>query len=170
MWHYLRTLVIGVATLFMFVPTAEACKIEDKVKFERFVKVSHLSSSGVNLWVDITNDSCHRLVIKEMELDIEIKGKSVATISLRDKVVLPRKSTSCVLIPLRFTSHSTFVLARLLWKIVDGLGEDISISYRAKAGVRLIKRRFAGDNIPVSEILTNFAISKLRLRELIDML
>lgn len=174
MWRRLRILMVCLVVMLVATPSANAGKIKDriieKIRFERFTKTSHLSTSGMNLWAEIDNGSCHRVTIHEAEIDITIKGRTVATITLRDKVVLPRRSTTEVLLPLRFTSRSSLAFTRLLWKIVDGLGDDIYVTYRAKAGIPLFKTTIYEFDIPVTEILTNFAISKLRLRELLDML
>jgi hypothetical protein len=42
----------------------------------------------MNLYVEVNNETLHRFVISEAELDIVSKGDVVATISLRDKVVI----------------------------------------------------------------------------------
>ena len=126
----LVTLFTGTATLTAApcVKTMERAMME-RVEVEAISRVTHLSTSGANLWVVVRNDSGARLVIKSGELDILVDGEVRATIALRDKVVIRRRSHDEVLLPLRFRSRNTLALASLLRSIVrnawEGTG-DIS--------------------------------------------
>jgi hypothetical protein len=117
------------------------------------VDVTHLSTSGMNLYIEVDNDTCHRLVVSRAEIDVVEDGENVVTISLRDKVVIPRRAKSEILLPLRFKSRSSFALGRLLWRVIDGRGDDITLSYRMRAGLRLIKRNITAENIALSDLL-----------------
>ena len=125
-----------------------------KLHFEGFASASHISTSGMNLWVTINNESIWRYEIKSCEVDIAIDGNHLATISLRDKVVIPRKSEGDILLPLRFEARSSFVLGRLLWRILQGESERITLSYRMKAGLRIISRSYEENDIRVSDIIS----------------
>ena len=125
-----------------------------KLHFEGFAGASHISTSGMNLWVTINNESIWRYEIKSCEVDIAIDGNHLATISLRDKVVIPRKSEGDILLPLRFEARSSFVLGRLLWRILQGESERITLSYRMKAGLRIISRSYEENDIRVSDIIS----------------
>ena len=93
--------------------------ILDKFHFERFVTVTHLSTTGMNLWVEVTSEWAHMLIVKKAKVDIMMHGKYVATIELRDKVKIPRRSTTKVLLPLRFTTTNTLTLQRVLRHLID---------------------------------------------------
>ena len=65
---------------------AEACKplaerIAEGVKFVRVADVTHLSTSGMNLYLEVDNDTCHRLVVSAAEVDIIDQGEVLATIA-----------------------------------------------------------------------------------------
>ena len=126
----LVTLFTGTATLTA-APCVKAIEraVMERVEVEAISRVTHLSTSGANLWVEVRNDSGARLVIKSGELDILVDGEVRATIALRDKVVIRSRSYDEVLLPLRFRSRNTLALASLLRSLLrnawEGTG-DIS--------------------------------------------
>lgn len=167
-WLHIALIAV---VLCCFVPRSVAqSSFADKVCFERVTKVTHLSTSGANVWVEVSNLTHLRLVAKRAEVKIMDSGVSVAAISLRDKVVIPRHGTYEVLVPLRFKARSTFSVLRLLRRVVAGDTEPLTLSYDIRAGVSVYKRNFSGENIAISKILDNFAISNEMLRELLDKL
>ena len=93
------------------------------------------------------------MVVKEAEVDILVDGTPRLTLALRDKVVVPRKSSSEVLVPLRFRSRSMLSFAGLVARIALGDREDITINYRIKAGTPLFKRRFEQEGVPLNQLM-----------------
>lgn len=142
----------------------------DKFHFERFITVTHLSTTGMNLWVEVSSEWAHTLIVKKGKVDVMMHGNKVATIELRDKVVIPRRSKSKVLIPLRFTTTNSFTLQRVLRHLIDKGGLGTTIDYRIRAGLKVLKVNFSDKNVAVSEILDNFALSNENLRELIALI
>ncbi|MBO7311513.1 MAG: LEA type 2 family protein [Alistipes sp.] len=124
-----------------------------RIEFGGFERVTHLSTSGANLWVEVENRGCWRMVVKEAEVDILVDGTPRLTLALRDKVVVPRKSSSEVLVPLRFRSRSMLSFAGLVARIALGDREDITINYRIKAGTPLFKRRFEQEGVPLNQLM-----------------
>lgn len=167
LWRYIIILVIAVVCT---VSHSKAQPWVEKLHVEGVAKVSHLSTSGMNLWVTINNESCYRYVIKSCEVDIHVEGRHMATVMLRDEVVIPRKSTKDVLLPLRFKARSSFALGRLVWRMIESGGKDITISYRMRAGLRLVKRNFKEENIALSDILGNRPSTMEALEDLWDMI
>lgn len=159
-----KYLVTFIFTLCSF--TSAKADILDKFHFERFITVTHLSTTGMNLWVEVSSEWAHMLIIKKAKVDVMMHGKYVATIELRDKVKIPRRATSKVLIPLRFTTTNSLTLQRVLRHLVDNGGLGTTIDYRVRAGVKILKMNFSDKNVAVSEILDNFALSSESLREL----
>ena len=169
MKHILRAIVV-VVMLVAGSFTAEACKplsqrIAENVKFVRVVDVTHLSTSGMNLYIEVDNDTRHKLIITEGEVDIVAKDDVVATISLRDKVVLNRNQTSVILLPLRFESQGSFALARMLKCIFDPKS-DITLDYRVRAGVPAAKRTIKEEDIPVTDLLKSSAFADMALHQI----
>lgn len=142
-------------------------RIMSKVHFVRVVDVTHLSTSGMNLYVEIENETGHRLVFTDAEIDILSNGELMATISLRDKVVLKRRSTNTVLVPLRFKSRSSFVLGRLLTRVLS-FDADITINYRFRGGIGPFRQTFEQKDIDVKKLLENFKLSEIILKQIND--
>lgn len=142
-------------------------RIMSKVHFVRVVDVTHLSTSGMNLYVEIENETGHRLVFTDAEIDILSHGELMATISLRDKVVLKRRSTNTVLVPLRFKSRSSFVLGRLLTRVLS-FDADITINYRFRGGIGPFRQTFEQKDIDVKKLLENFKLTEIILKQIND--
>lgn len=167
-WLHIALIAV---VLCCFVPRSVAqSSFADKVRFERVTRVTHLSTSGANVWVEVSNLTHLRLVAKRAEVKIMDHGENAAVISLRDKVVIPRHGTYEVLVPLRFKARGVFSVLRLLRRVVAGDTEQLALSYDLRAGVSVYKRNFSGENIAISKFLDNFAISNEMLRELLDKL
>lgn len=129
-----------------------------RVEFKGFERVTHLSTSGANLWVVVENNSCWRMVVKEAEVDILVGDKPRLSITIRDKIVVPRKSCSEVLIPLRFTSRSMLSFAGVIARMAFGDRDDITINYKIKAGTPLFKRKLEGRGTPLNTLLELLAM------------
>lgn len=141
-------------------------RMREAVTIEGISRVTHLSTSGMNLWVDIRNDSSSRLVVKRAEIDILVGGGLRATISLRDRVVVGRCSSGEVLIPLRFRSKSSFALGALLRAIVEGRTEDITIAYRLRGGTMLFRRTIERGEVSIRELIDEMGLARDILSEL----
>lgn len=142
-----------------------AQRIISEVHLNRVVDVTHLSTSGMNLYVEVENDTGHRIVVTDAELDILSHGEVIATISLRDKLVLKRRSTDVVLIPLRFKSRSSFVLGRLLSRIITK-DVDITLNYRIRGGVGLFRRTFHQEGIEARELINRYGDSEMIIQQI----
>jgi hypothetical protein len=114
----------------------------------------------MNLYVEVDNKTLHRFVISEAEMDIVSKGDVVATISLRDKVVIKGRRSSTVLVPLRFKARSSFVLGRLLARIV-GKSEAMTLNYNIKGGIGPFRRTFEAEGITIDELLPDGLLREL---------
>lgn len=141
-------------------------RMREAVTIEGISRVTHLSTSGMNLWVNIRNDSSSRLVVKRAEIDILVGGGLRATISLRDRVVVERRSSGEVLIPLRFRSKSSFALGALLRAIVEGRTEDITIAYRLRGGTMLFRRTIERGEVSIRELIDEMGLARDILSEL----
>ena len=162
-----RLLCLTVLLLTVCVSYASPChRSERRVTCEGVANVTHLSSSGMNLWLNICNDTAHRLTISRGEVDILINDKVVATISLRERVRVPRRSRGEVLFPLRFRSYGHLAAWQVLRLVLRDEDKAIAISYNVRGGVGLMRRTFSAENIAVSEFFDTFAINREFIGEL----
>lgn len=169
----LRYVIVVIALLCAFDgAVASPCgksieqRLREAVTIEGISRVTHLSTSGMNLWVDIRNDSSSRLVVKRAEIDILVGGGLRAIISLRDRVVVERRSSGELLIPLRFRSKSSFALGALLRAIVEGRTEDITIAYRLRGGTMLFRRTIERGEVSILELIDEMGLARDILSEL----
>lgn len=170
MQRWQQIVLVAVVALLSAV-RVEACGVKERITFEGFERVTHLSTSGMNLWVEVTNRGCWRMVVAEAEVDIFVDGTKRLTLSLRDRVVVPRKSSGEVLVPIRITSHSLFSIVGIIGRIATGNRGDITISYTLRAGTPLLKRTFAEEGVPVSELLSQLSMPDSEivvLKQLVD--
>lgn len=156
-----RLLCLVVLLFVVGVAYGEPChRDERRVVCEGVARVTHLSSSGMNLWLVIDNATPHRLSIVRGEVHIAINGSVVASISLRDKVRIPRRSCGEVLLPLRFRSYSPHPVWQIVRQVLRGEDSSITISYNIRGGAGLVRRTFSAESIAVSEFFDTFAISR----------
>lgn len=160
----LRRISLIVVALFLFVTGVEA-KGRDVV-VEGVSRVTHISSSGMNLWLDVRNERCSRLVLKRGEVEIKVDGRTRVVVSLRDKVVVRGRSSEEVLIPLRFKSRTTFALGSILRKVITKDMEDITISYEVRGGTMLFRRTLRGDDVVLRDVVESLGISERVLTQL----
>lgn len=136
-----------------------------RLEIEGIARVTHLSSSGANLYVEVENAMGRRLVVKRGEVDVMVGGSPKITITLRDKVVIPKHYSGEILLPLRFESAGAIRLGAILRRIVQQ-DDIVTINYRVRAGTTLWRRNFCGESIAISEFFDTFASSKGLIGEL----
>lgn len=161
-----RLLAVVALLLSCSVARVEACKpmverVLQRVEVVGVTDITHLSTSGMNLYIEVDNSSLHRLVVKEGEVDILSKGEVVATISLRDRVEVRGRRTAEVLVPLRFRARSSFVLGSLLKRLASE--EDLRLSYRIRGGTGLFKRTLAAEDVSAGELLSAELLEQLMM-------
>lgn len=132
-------------------------------------RATHISSSGMNLYVEVDNTTGRRLVIKRGEIEIMVGGSPKVTISLREKVIIAKGYDDELLLPLRFRSASTLTLGSILRRIATNDNEEITLSYRIRGGTWLIRKTFCREDIAISEIFNTFAISEAAIAELSEL-
>ena len=157
-----RGILIVACAIIMLSTTAVA---QRTVAFEGVSRVTHLSTSGVNLWVDVALD-CGTVVVKSGQVVVMSEGCELVTISLRDKVVVRGHRRSEVLIPLRFKARSSLVLNTLLRRIVEGDTEGLVLDYDIRAGGRVFKRRLKGEGAALDDVMASLGITHEMIREL----
>ena len=92
-------------------------------------------------------------------MEILSRGEVIATVSLRDRVVIKGRRTSTVLVPLRVKARSSFVLGNLLKRLASE--EDMRLNYRICGGTGMYKRTLAAEDITVGELLSTELLEQL---------
>ena len=167
---FMRYLVLTFAALLLGVVNLSAAECSPKhdvegigVRIEDLSRVTHLSTSGVNLWLKVRNDRPSRVVLKRAVVEMAVDGVTQVEMSLRDKVVVRGRRTEEVLVPLRFESRRTLSFARVLRKaLVDGKGEGLTISFKLRGGTLFFRRTITEDNITLRDVATLLDMDFLR--------
>jgi hypothetical protein len=162
----LRYIVSVVVALLLFCVDAEARRREPKVAIEGVERVTHLSTSGANLWVEVRNDRCARLVLKRGEVEIKVDGTTRVVITLRDKVVVQPRSSEPVLIPLRFKSRSSLSVVSLVRRAINRDMGDVTLSYEVRGGTMLFRRTLKEEDIALRDIIQRLGIEERVIAEL----
>lgn len=145
-------------------------KYVSKIHFGGFMRATHVTASGMNLYVSIDNGLGHNIVIKSCSAVISRGGVEIMTIDLRDRVVVPKRSVSEVLLPLRFRGDSSMSILMLLRRILDGRIDDLTVTLTARVRVSVVSKTFSMQNIAMSEILDTFGVEIDDVQQLIDLL
>lgn len=158
-------LILLVAVMLMCRVTAVACqyiaeRILERVEVVGVERVTHLSTSGMNLYLAVDNDTLHRLVVNTAEIDILSRGEVIATISLRDKVVVKGKRRSTVLVPLRFKARSSFAVGRMLVRLLSD-EQGLTINYRIRGGTALFRRTISATEVSVDKLLSKSLLNDM---------
>lgn len=128
-------------------------RFKERVEVKGISRVTHLSSAGVNLWVDVENRTASRLVLKRAVLDVVVDGEVRMQVSLRDRVVVARKSDGEVLLPLRFTKRNTLSVITLLRRLVRDDIDEVSLNIDLRGGTMLFRKNFEVQGVTLVEVL-----------------
>lgn len=145
-------------------------KYVSKIHFGGFSRVTHCTSSGMNLYVRIDNGTSHNIFIKSCTAVVCRGGVEIMQIELRDRVVVPKQSVSEVLLPLRFRADNSLSILALLRRILDGRIDDLTVSLTARCRMSIVSKTFSKQNIAMSEILDTFGVTIDYVEQLIDLL
>jgi len=141
-----------------------------KIHFGGFNRVTHCTSSGMNLYVSIDNGINHNIVVKSCTAVVSRDGAEIMRIELRDRVVVPKRSVSEVLLPLRFRADNSMSILVLLRRILDGRIDDLTVSLDVRCRVSVVSKTFSKQNIAMSEFLDTFGVTIDDVKQLIDLL
>jgi hypothetical protein len=155
---YLKRICCVAVAMMLFVASAMATSCFPKrevrglgVSIEGVSHISHLSTSGMNLWLDVKNER-GRIVVNRAKVEIAVDGVKQLELSLREKVVVRGHRIEKVLVPLRFDTRNSLNIGRLLRKAIDGRGKGLTISFKVRGGTLLFRRTITEDNISLRDV------------------
>ena len=133
-------------------------------------RVVRCTSAGMNLYVRIGNTSSYNVILKSCTAVIRCGGEELMQIELRERAVIPKRSTSEVLLPLRFRADNSMSIAVLLRRILQGRIDDMTVTMTAKCRASIISKTFSMQNVAMSEILDNFGVTIDNVKRLSELL
>ena len=134
-------------------------KARRDIAFEGIERVQLQGLSGVELGVKVKNMTRHKLVLKEMEFEVFLEGRSLVRGILSDRVEVEKRSHGVVVLPWRLSVSNPMALWVMLRKIPRRDFSKITVSYRLKGRGGLVPIKISRENAPISEFLNNFGVS-----------
>lgn len=145
-------------------------RFKERVEVKGISRVTHLSSAGVNLWVDVENRTASRLVLKRAVLDVVVDGEVRMQVSLRDRVVVARKSDGEVLLPLRFAKRNTLSVISLLRRLVREDIDEVHLNIDLRGGTTLFRKNFEAQGVTLAEALEWIGLTSADVLDFMEML
>ena len=143
---------------------------KERVEIKGISRVTHLSTSGANLWVNVENRSGSRLVLKRASVSFVVDGEERLEVALRERVVVARKSNGEVLLPLRFSKRNTLSVISLLRRLVRDDIAEVSLDIDLRGGSMLFRKNFEAQGITLSDALEWLGLTSEDVLEFMEML
>lgn len=112
-------------------------------------------TEGARVEMVIENKSPFKVTVVGGELTADIKGEVIGSVYMREPVVLPRKSTTTVMVDVGFKFSSPIAALRALKSLTSDT-EQITISGYGEGKIWFIRKRFERTNVPISKFITIF--------------
>lgn len=113
---------------------------------------------GVKANIKALNASAHKLTITQMQLDVRAKNDPILTLQLRDKVVLPRRTSGTVTVPLVIRFQGPLGALNAYSQFKKGI-RDITISGSVTAKVGWGKKHIDIPETSLEALARQFGIN-----------
>ncbi len=131
----------------------------DKLEIMSVEKVRNDSDSSSNWIVTMTvaNNTLHNVSFKSAIAYLSFGGKKICRLALTKEIVLPRRSTTKIDVPLRVTLANPILAISAFNMIVKGNYDGFTIDYNATLATRVIKKMNVSDkNVSLKEFAGAF--------------
>ncbi len=137
-------------------PQRQAQKIRDGIRFEGIENIAATGLDSVVVTLKVRNDTGLRPVLSDGVIGVVYKGRTTATITLLQPVVLPPREVSNVAVAVRVEMNNPFE-AYALWRQYQKKNfDDIKINVSLKGKISVKSFSIERQNIPLSTILSTF--------------
>lgn len=159
----LSVVLLAIASL-----VASGCSIErdinkrdtEKVQFISFDKVRGGFKEGFRVTITATNNTICNIRLTEATANLMHNGKKIGVVSLKEEVVLPRRRTSQIEIPVRLTLANARTALSLLGGLKGGNLPNFTVDLSITAKTALLKRTLEKRDIPLNELSALFDYKK----------
>jgi hypothetical protein len=146
----------------------EGCSIErdlknrdtEKVQFVSFDKVRGGFKEGFRISITVTNNTIHNIRLTDATANLMNNGKKIGVVTLKEEVVLPRRRTSQVEVPVRLTIGNARTALSLIGGIKSGNIPNLTVDLSITAKTALLKRTLEKRDIPLNELSALFDYKK----------
>ncbi len=151
-----RRIVAYVLTL-CFALSLSSCgtSLEEKVSIDGYENLDIKGFSGVTTDLIFSNHSCHKITLRDVNVQLNNKGNKVAILTLKDQIVIPRKSEG-VAIPTMWRLHDVDALTALSMSgsILSGkIDENLKIDIDGEVKAGIFKRRVERKNMSLKSVM-----------------
>lgn len=127
---------------------------KEKLEVVSIDKVSGSMEEGWTVTMTVQNNTLHTIRITSASLFLLHNNKKIARIALSGEVLLPRRNTTQVEVPLRATLSSPLTAIGALNKIIQGNFDGFTVNYDATFSTRLMKNiSFTEEGITLKELI-----------------
>ena len=112
-------------------------------------------SEGAKVEMTIENCSPFKVTVVGGKLVADLKGEYVGEVYMRDSVVLPRRSTTIVVVDVGLRFSSPLAALRALGKLTSS-PDDLTISGYGEGKIWCFTKRYEKRDVPISKFISIF--------------
>lgn len=124
-----------------------------KIHVERVAKIRPIGSRHLGIWLDISNQTRHKLVLKEAEIEIFTSGRKLGVLHLREKVEVLKRSSGLVKSIWEIKVHNPMAIIHLMTHLKEQEGSPLSFSIHGRGRGGPISFNFSKENLSLYQIL-----------------
>ncbi|MFI3316055.1 MAG: hypothetical protein SNF93_00570 [Rikenellaceae bacterium] len=135
-----------------------AATLRDKVSIEGYDNLEILGFSGVKVDLEFRNDSRRKIKVQEVNLALKESGSQIATLKLKDKITIPRRTESAMIPTVwRLGDVNILSAASASKKILSNQGvEAFRVDASGSAKISLFKKTYEKNNLSLSKLMKDF--------------
>lgn len=155
---YLFGTLIALATLGLSSCNKERDKVErpDKLEVVSLDKIDGNLNEGLKVTMTVRNNSGFNVRISAAEAFLQYKSRKIGRLVANGEVVLPRRSTTQVVVPIRITVPNLLISAAAFKLINEGKYDDFTINYNATVHAGKITMKMKDESMTLKEFIKGF--------------
>ena len=150
-----RTLALVAAVVMM--GALSGCNLIslDSFVLKRAKVLSFNLSEGARVELTVENNSPFKVTVVGGELAADLKGEPVGEVYMRAPVVLPRRSTTTVVVDVGLRFASPIAALKALGKLTTS-PDDLTISGYGEGKIWCFTKRYERRDVPISKFISIF--------------
>ncbi len=147
-----RLVVLCIAVL---ISSCSVNSLERKVNIDGYENLDIKGFAGASVDLIFTNSTCHKITLKDVNVQLNNSGIKVAVLSLKDEIVIPRRSDSVAVATLwRLKDVDALSALALSGSLLSGkVDENIKVDISANVKAGPIKRQVERKGLSLSSVV-----------------
>ncbi len=144
-----------VLCLAVLISSCSVNSVERKVNIDGYENLDIKGFAGASVDLIFSNRSCHKITLKDVNVQLNNKDKKVAVLSLKDEIVIPRRSDSIVIPTLwRLKDVDAMSALALSGSLLSGnVDQNIKIDISADIKAGPIKRQVERKGLSLKSVM-----------------